>query len=36
MKDGTSVACRAGDFVIIEPDHAGEVVGTQECVLIDW
>lgn len=36
MKDGTSVACRAGDFAIIEPGHAGEVVGTQECVLIDW
>lgn len=36
MKDGSSVEARAGDFVIIEPGHAGEVVGKEECVLIDW
>jgi hypothetical protein len=36
MKDGSSVECRPGDFVIIEPGHAGEVTSTEECVLIDW
>ena len=36
MKDGTSVECKAGDFVIIEPGHAGEVTGKEECILIDW
>jgi hypothetical protein len=36
MKDGSSVEAKAGDFVIIEPGHAGEVTGTETCVLIDW
>ena len=36
MKDGSSVECNAGDYVIIEPGHAGEVIGTQECITIDW
>ena len=36
MKDGSEVEARAGDFVIIEPGHAGEVVGDEECVLVDW
>jgi len=36
MKDGSSVECNAGDYVIIEPGHAGEVSGTQECITIDW
>jgi hypothetical protein len=36
MTNGTSVEGRAGDFLVIEPGHAGEVVGDEECVLIDW
>ena len=36
MKDGSSVEGRAGDFLVIEPGHAGEVVGNELCVLIDW
>ena len=36
MQDGTSVHCREGDFVIIEPGHAGEVQGTKECITLDW
>jgi hypothetical protein len=36
MTNGTSVEGKAGDFLIIEPGHAGEVVGDEECVLIDW
>jgi hypothetical protein len=34
--DGTEVEGRAGDFLVIEPGHAGEVVGDEVCVLIDW
>ncbi len=36
MRDGSKVECNAGDFAIIEPGHAGEVTGKQECILIDW
>jgi hypothetical protein len=36
MADGTSVEAKTGDHVIIEPGHAGEVVGDELCVLIDW
>lgn len=36
MVDGSQVEGRAGDFLIIEPGHAGEVVGDELCVLIDW
>jgi hypothetical protein len=36
MEDGSAVEGRAGDFLIIEPGHAGEVVGEELCVLIDW
>ena len=36
MKDGSEVEVRAGDHAIIEPGHAGEVVGDELCVLIDW
>ena len=36
MADGTEVEGRAGDFLVIEPGHAGEVVGDELCVMIDW
>ena len=36
LSDGTSVEGRAGDHLIIEPGHAAEVVGNQECVLLDF
>ena len=36
MVDGSEVEGRAGDFLVIEPGHAGEVVGDELCVLIDW
>lgn len=35
MADGPSVESRAGDFLVIEPGHAGEVVGDEVCVMID-
>jgi hypothetical protein len=35
-QDGTTTEGRAGDFLVIEPGHAGEVVGDEVCVLIDW
>ena len=36
MRDGSAVEAKAGDFVIIEPGHAGEVLGEELCILIDW
>ena len=36
MQDGSSVVAKAGDFVIIEPGHAGEVIGDEDCVTLDW
>jgi hypothetical protein len=35
-QDGTETEGRAGDFLVIEPGHAGEVIGDEVCVLIDW
>ena len=36
LKDGSSVEARQGDFLIIEPGHAGEVQGDEACVIVDW
>ena len=36
LTNGTSVEGKAGDFLVIEPGHAGEVVGDELCILIDW
>jgi hypothetical protein len=36
LTDGSSVEAKQGDFLIIEPGHAGEVQGDQDCILIDW
>jgi len=36
LRDGSQVEAQAGDFLIIEPGHAAEVVGNEECVLVDW
>ena len=36
MQEGGEVEGRAGDFLIIGPGHAGEVIGEEVCVLIDW
>lgn len=36
LEDGSAVAARAGDHVVIEPGHAAEVLGDEDCVLIDW
>ena len=36
LADGTEVEGKPGDHLIIEPGHAAEVVGDEECVLIDW
>lgn len=35
-EDGTSVEAKAGDYLVIEPGHAAEVLGDELCVLIDW
>jgi hypothetical protein len=36
MRDGSQVEAQAGDFLIIEPGHAAEVLGDETCVLVDW
>ena len=36
LSDGTTVEAKAGDYLVIEPGHAAEVLGDEECVLIDW
>jgi|SRR5687767_12787886 len=36
LRDGSTVEGKAGDHLVIEPGHAGEVVGDETCVLIDW
>jgi hypothetical protein len=36
MLDGSVVEAQAGDHLVIEPGHIGEVIGDEECVLIDW
>jgi len=36
MSDGSELQGEPGDFLVIGPGHAGEVVGDEVCVLIDW
>jgi len=36
LEDGSSVEGKAGDHLVIEPGHAAEVLGDEECILIDW
>jgi hypothetical protein len=33
---GGVVEAKAGDHLVIEPGHIGEVIGDETCVLIDW
>lgn len=36
LRDGSVVEASAGDHLVIEPGHNGEVIGDEVCVLIDW
>lgn len=36
LEDGSAVEGKPGDYLVIEPGHAAEVLGDEECVLIDW
>jgi hypothetical protein len=36
MTDGTEYEAKAGDHLVIQPGHAGEVIGDETCILIDW
>ena len=36
LEEGGSVEAKAGDYLVIEPGHAAEVLGDEACVLIDW
>ena len=34
--DGSDVIGEPGDHLLIEPGHLAEVVGDEDCILIDW
>jgi hypothetical protein len=34
--DGTTVEAVAGDHLVIGPGHQAEVLGAEDCVLLDW
>ena len=36
LQDGSVVDAGPGDHLVIEPGHAAEVLGDEECVLLDW
>jgi hypothetical protein len=36
LEDGSTVEGKAGDHLVIEPGHAAEVIGDEECVTIDF
>jgi hypothetical protein len=36
LDDGTTVEARPGDHLMIDPGHQAEVIGDEECVLLDW
>ena len=36
MDDGTAVEASAGDHLLIDPGHQAEVLGGEDCVLLDW
>jgi len=36
MDDGTSVDAGPGDHLVIDPGHRAEVIGNEDCLLLDW
>jgi hypothetical protein len=36
MEDGTEMELGPGEVVVIEPGHAGGVIGDEPAVPIDW
>lgn len=36
MDDGSAVEAAAGDHLLIDPGHQAEVLGDEDCVLLDW
>jgi hypothetical protein len=36
MADGSAVEATAGDHLLIDPGHLAEVIGDEDCVLLDW
>lgn len=36
MDDGTTLDAAAGDHLLIDPGHQAEVIGGEDCVLLDW
>jgi hypothetical protein len=36
MADGSVVEAGPGDHLLIDPGHLAEVIGDEDCVLLDW
>jgi hypothetical protein len=36
MDDGTAVEAGPGDHLMIDPGHQAQVVGNEDCVVLDW
>lgn len=36
LDDGTAVEAGAGDHMLIDPGHQAEVLGDEDCVVLDW
>lgn len=36
LDDGTAVEASAGDHLLIDPGHQAEVLGDEDCILLDW
>jgi hypothetical protein len=36
MADGSVVDAGPGDHLLIDPGHLAEVIGDEDCVLLDW
>jgi mannose-6-phosphate isomerase-like protein (cupin superfamily) len=34
--DGTAVDAGPGDHLVIDPGHKAEVIGHEDCLLLDW
>jgi hypothetical protein len=36
MNDGSAVEASAGDHLLINPGHLAEVIGAEDCIVLDW
>jgi uncharacterized cupin superfamily protein len=36
MDNGTAVEAGPGHHLLIDPGHRAEVIGSEDCILLDW